>query len=134
MKRIIRVSLWIVATLCIIGLAYQLGMRVLVKRAETNPNYLLSQNAVTEFVRLLDENKLPGITVDQLEGTIKESGFSLNKESVHYPAERTIQLHKKGEPGTGYFYTLSLTDPQSQWALVRAWKESGGTKVMLMKQ
>ena len=131
MKRIIRLAVLIVVALCIIGFAYLLGVRHLMKRVEVNPNVQLALDAGNELCRLLEENKLPGITLNELEGTIRTSEIGLNENSVSYPAERTIQLHKRDEPDTVYFYTLSTTNSQAQWALVRAWKERSGIKVIL---
>jgi hypothetical protein len=106
-------------------------MRVLLKRAETNPNYPVSETAVVEFIRLLEENRLPGITIEQIEGSIKESGFGLAEQSIHFPEERTIRLHKKGEPDTEYCYTIAKNETNSQWVLVLAFKESKGKRVVL---
>lgn len=114
------------AVISLIALTCEIAFRRLVRRAEQNPNYAISETAGIAFIRLLEENKLPGILTDEVEGPIRESGFDVVDQTVLFPVERTIQVRKIGEADAEYYYAISKADEQSPWVLVRAWKERAG--------
>lgn len=126
MIRIIRFVAYSLAVMFVVALVGGIAFRSLVRRAEQNPNYAISESVGIAFVRLLEENKLPGIFADELEGPIRESGFDIVEKTVLFPVERRIRVRKIGEADAEYYYAMSKADEQSPWVLVRAWKERGG--------
>lgn len=125
-KTKIRLAVWSVVALCAIGLTYQLAFRALARRAEENPNYAVSENAVAAFIGLLEEGRLPGVSIDELEGSISESGFVVSKRDIRFPEGRTMHFRKRSEPDTDYYYMISKANEKSPWVLARAWKVRSG--------